>query len=187
MHQPETKSFKHLTISVEKLPASTAQQARLTSYAAERARLLLGCYRTGDANDPETYVAAIAAMLARFPEEVITQVTHPVNGLPSKKSWLPTVKEVHDACAEIAEPIARRERNAKIAADLKAERDAEPDKSNRPTREELQAKYGKNWGLTSLDEKLKANTFKAPTAEQLSAYYATHTLGGKLKEGEKSK
>jgi hypothetical protein len=35
-----------------KLPASMARED-LTSYAAMRAKLLLGCYRTGDANDPE--------------------------------------------------------------------------------------------------------------------------------------
>ena len=182
MRRPEAESFKQLTISVEKLPASTAQQERRSSYAAERARLLLGCYRTGDANDPETYVAAIGAMLSKFPEEVITQVTHPVTGLPSKKSWLPTVKEVHDACAEIAEPIARRERNAKLAAEQFAARAAEPDKSNRPTREELQAKYGENWGLESLDKKPSIDNYKAPTKEQLRAHYATHNLGFKPKE-----
>lgn len=122
-------------------------------------------------------------MLARFPEEVITQVTHPVTGLPSKKSWLPTVKEVHDACAEIAEPIARRERNAKITAELMAERAAEPDKTNRPTREELQAKYGENWGLTSLDQPKKPPK-PAPSIDELRAHYARHNLGFQPKTEE---
>jgi hypothetical protein len=51
-------------------------------YAMQRARLLLGCYRTGEANDPETYVAAITATLARYSEAIITEVTHPATGLP---------------------------------------------------------------------------------------------------------
>lgn len=182
MDRPDAKSFKHLTLSVERLPASMAQQERLTSYAAERARLLFGSFRTGNANDPETYVAAVTAVLARFPEGVITEVTHPVTGLPKQTDWLPTVKEVHDACEKAMEPIYRREREAKILADLKADREVEPDKSNRPTREELQAKYGPNWGLTSLDEKPKENTFKAPTKEQLAQHYATHNLGFQPKQ-----
>src|SRR5260370_1058576 len=69
MEKPKAESFKLLTISVEKLPASMAQQTRISEYATERARLLLGCYRTGDANDPATYVAAIAATLARYSEQ----------------------------------------------------------------------------------------------------------------------
>jgi hypothetical protein len=69
-----------------------------------RAKILLGCFRTGEANDPDTYVAAIAAILSRYPQEVMTSVTHPATGLPSKKSWLPTVKEVVDACNEAHEP-----------------------------------------------------------------------------------
>jgi hypothetical protein len=85
MENRKAQSFKPLTISLENLPASMARQEQLTSYAAQRAKLLLGCYRTGDANDPETYVAAITAILARYPEEVITSVTHPATGLAIEK------------------------------------------------------------------------------------------------------
>ena len=60
--------------------------------------LMFGCYRRGDANDPDTYTAAIAAVLAEYPPEVVKAVTDPRTGLPRKVSWLPTVKEVSDAC-----------------------------------------------------------------------------------------
>lgn len=59
---------------------------------------MFGCYRKGDANDPETYVAAITATLARYPEDVIRDVTHPATGLPVQSNFLPTVAEVHKAC-----------------------------------------------------------------------------------------
>jgi hypothetical protein len=85
----------------------------LKSYAAKRARLLFGCYRKGDANDPETYVAAITAVLSRFPEDVIKQVTHPAKGLPIRTDFLPTVAEVHRACEAIMLP--RREAVARDA------------------------------------------------------------------------
>lgn len=183
MRHPEAKSFKQLTISVEKLPASMAQHERQTAYAAERARILLGCYRTGDANDPETYVAAVAAVLAKFPELVVTQVTHPVEGLPRLKSWLPTVKEVFDACREASLPLLEREREEKIIAETLARRNADPDKTNRPTREEMQAQYGPNWGLKSLDQPVRKPK-PAPTIEELRDHYAKFKLAFEPKEGE---
>jgi hypothetical protein len=67
-------------------------------YATERVRVLFGCYRKGDANDPELYTAALTAVLAEYPTEVIRAVTDPRSGLPRKLQWLPTVKEVSDAC-----------------------------------------------------------------------------------------
>lgn len=99
-------------------------------------------------------MAAITAVLARFPEVVITSVTHPVTGLPATKSWLPTVKEVLDACAEAVRPIAENEARLKrIKQQLEArEREASGIK---PTREQLKEKYGDNWGLRR-NEKEKA-------------------------------
>jgi len=181
MQKINQASFKQLTISVEKLPASTAQQEALTSYAAERARLLLGCYRTGDANDPDTYVAAITAILARYPEQVITEVTHPATGLPSKKSWLPTVKEVADACVEAVAPIIEREKHNEQLAEQFAIR-ANDDAIRRPTREELQAKYGKDWGLTSLTpDKPKDQNPQSMNAERLRHHYQHYDLAFKPK------
>jgi hypothetical protein len=104
-------SFKPLTVSLTQSGVSTPDLTRLTAYAAERARLLLGCYRRGDANDPDTYVAAITATLARYPEDVIKAVTHPATGLPIKQDFLPTVREVHLACEAIEQP--RREARAR--------------------------------------------------------------------------
>ncbi len=71
---------------------------------------MFGCYRKGDANDPDTYVAAITATLARYPEDVIRDVTHPATGLPIQKDFLPTVREVYLACEAIVQP--RREAKA---------------------------------------------------------------------------
>ena len=180
---PNPESFRLLTISAEKLPASMARQAEISQYATDRARLLLGCYRTGDANDPETYVAAIAATLARYSEEIITAVTHPVTGLPSKKSWLPTVKEVHDACEEIDEferhKIARERRTVAQLAE-RAEQDRLA--AHKPTFEQLQAKYGPNWGFTPREQP-KASDFKAPSWQGIASSYSADPLRiGRLME-----
>lgn len=66
--------------------------------AAKAAQLLLGCYRKGDAADPDTYVAAIAATLAQFPEHVVRKITNPVTGIPARIAFLPAVAEVRQAC-----------------------------------------------------------------------------------------
>lgn len=143
----------------------------MTSYAAQRAKLLVGCYRTGEANDPETYVAAITAVLAHYPDQVITEVTHPISGLPSKKGWLPTVKEVNDACATAVEPIAREEARLKRIKE-QMEMIARMDRGERPTMEQLHSKYGKDWGLSAVDPE-KQETFKAPTWDQIGAFYSS--------------
>jgi hypothetical protein len=147
-----------------------AQQESLTEYAAQRAELLLGCYRTGDANDPKTYVAAITAILAHYPEEVITSVTHPVSGLPSKKGWLPTVKEVTDACADAIEPIKQNELRLKRIKE-QLEMRAREASGEKPTLEQLHSKYGKNWGL-EIEDKFKPAPKPAPSWSEIAKTYS---------------
>jgi hypothetical protein len=179
MQNRKAPSFKPLTISAQNLPVSMAEQADKMDYAAERARLLLGCYRTGDANDPETYVTAIAAVLAKYPDAVITAVTDPRIGLPRKKTWLPSIKEVYDACDAEYEPmreeIARQDR---IKRQLRERADLE--EAPRPTLEQLKAKYGKNWGISDPEE-AKREIKPAPTAEQLRHHYQYYDLAFKPK------
>jgi hypothetical protein len=173
MQNRDTESFKQLTVSVEKLPASMAQSAKISTYATERAQLLLGCYRSGEANDPDTYVAAIAATLARYSAAIITDVTHPVSGLPARLSWLPTVKEVFTACeAEAGKIAAYVAREKRIAEQLAAR--AEEDRlraGKRLTIEELKAKYGgDNWGLK--EPPRKQDNWRAPAWDKVTEAYA---------------
>src|SRR5688572_11161104 len=105
---PQTSSSKSSPRSTDQpQPASCS-----TEYAAERARLMFGCYRRGDANDPDTYVMAVTAVLMRYSPDVVRTVTDPYSGLPSRKSesgWsgLPDVADVKQACEAEA---ARQER-----------------------------------------------------------------------------
>lgn len=59
---------------------------------------MFGCYRKQDANDPDIYVAAVAAILNEYPPAVIDYVTDPRTGLANRLKWLPTVAEVREAC-----------------------------------------------------------------------------------------
>ena len=77
--------------------------------AGERARLMLSCYRQGEASDPEAYVTAICAVLAYYPEPVVRKVTHPLHGIPGKLKWLPSIAEVKAECDAEVEPIRARQ------------------------------------------------------------------------------
>lgn len=152
----------------------------MAAYAADRARLLLGCYRTGDANDPGTYVAAIAAILSRYPEWVITTVTHPATGLPSRKSWLPTVKEVSEACISAMEPVIEREARTERVRQQLAERER-VESIKRTSYEDLKAKYGQEFGMGATEEVSKPAMVPAPSVDQLRHHYRHYDLQFKPK------
>lgn len=68
-------------------------------------------------------MAAITAVLSRYEEQVIKAVTHPAKGLPIRTQFLPTVKEVFEACEEIAQPKREAEARKKRIDKQIAERD----------------------------------------------------------------
>lgn len=76
-------------------PSMTQHQV---TYAAERAKLLFGSYRKGDANDPDTYVAAITAVLSEYPPDVVKRVTDPRLGIARKSKFMPNLCELSEAC-----------------------------------------------------------------------------------------
>lgn len=136
--KPLATSFKPLMTSLRGSGPSTDQRQAKAAYSAERARLLFGQFRKGDANDPQTYTASIAAVLAEYPDDIVRQATDPRTGLGAHLSWLPTVKEVHDFCREIVEAeasAARRERDLQTQIASRAE--YERIRESAPTREEL--------------------------------------------------
>lgn len=94
--------------------------------AKKQARLLLGCYRTGDANDPEVYVAAVVAVLSKYPMHVMRMACDPNDGLPSKIKWLPTIAEVSEECRRLHDyDLRMAERERRILAQIE-ERKALP-------------------------------------------------------------
>ncbi len=90
----------------------------------ERARLLFGQYRKGEANDPETYTATVAAILAQYPMETIRHVTDPITGLatnPIDPKWtgMPDPAHVKTACENHHGPTRRmREREEALRLQL---------------------------------------------------------------------
>jgi len=77
--------------------------------ATRLATSLFGCYRASEANDPETFIAAVAATLATYPEPIARQVCDR-SGLPSQSKWLPSIAELREACDRAMAPIRAAER-----------------------------------------------------------------------------
>lgn len=124
LHAPSTSSDTTLQRQIE---------------AKKAAIRLLGCYRTGDANDPETYISAVICVLARYPIEVIRDATDPATGLPGRLKWLPSIAEIREECEMLAARIAREaEREKRIAEQLEA-RKALPDMRPRKSYAQLQS------------------------------------------------
>lgn len=90
-------------------PSSTPWMAK-QKLAAERARLLLGCYRRIDAMDPDTWVLAIALVLSAYEDWVILEATHPRTGIQATekfKSWPPNSGELKHFCDDMARRALR--------------------------------------------------------------------------------
>lgn len=127
-------------------PSNNSDAVSRQIKAKAGARRLLGCYRTGDANDPEVYISAVVAVLAQYPPDVIRSVTEPTTGLPSKLNWLPTVREVTQACEEIEGPRRRiREWEASARRQIQDRKPLQiTDNRPRPTYEELVERCAKD-------------------------------------------
>jgi hypothetical protein len=73
--------------------------------------------------------------------------------MPGRSVWLPSLSEVKSALDIQAAGLLRSVQRAKAEAENLAERRKwQRARKGRPTLEELQAKYGPNWGLPTLAE-----------------------------------
>jgi len=124
---------------------------------------MFACYRKGDANDPDTYVSAVGAVLADYTPDIIRDVTDPRTGLPSRKDWSPTVREVKSACEDIAGPRRRAaEWERRAQASLNQQALPPPAKLSR---DEIEAILGRPLG----DRTRPMKAFKGRDLEEFQA------------------
>lgn len=120
---------------------SGSNESERSEQLAELTKILLGCFRKGEANDPEIYSGAVLAVLSDYPIEIVQAVVDPRTGLPSRIDWYPTVAEVKRACEELAAPLRDRLAREKREQQQLAERKtlALTHQKRRKTYEEIQA------------------------------------------------
>ena len=99
----EPYTTRHETSRSSSSKGSTSQHQ--AAYASQRAEVLFGCYRRGDANDPARYVAAIAAVLSMYDADLIREVTDPRTGICTAEKYMtfmPNAGELKVYCDGIA-------------------------------------------------------------------------------------
>lgn len=118
-------------------------------------------------------------MLEQYPNDVVVYVTDPRTGVQRASKFPPTIAEIVAACDSRMAHIHQQKRFENWG---KNEPEMiEPPRQDRPSIEDLKAKYGPNWGMTSLDAPAKPPK-PAPTKEELAEHYRTHGLAFKPKQ-----
>lgn len=92
--------------------------------AARLAAQLFGCYRASEANDPETFITAATAVLARYPEAIVRAVCDPVGGLPGEDTWLPSIARIRAECEKRMQPLRDQERRDRVRGETLGRRTA---------------------------------------------------------------
>ena len=103
----EPCTTQRMTSSPKSTRSTSPHQA---AYAVERAKVLFGSYRRGDANDPDAYVAAIAAVLSSYDADLIRVVTDPRSGIATTEkfmAFMPNAGELKVYCDAIRDRRAR--------------------------------------------------------------------------------
>jgi hypothetical protein len=122
-------------------------QNHQSRWLGEKVKTMCSCYRKDETINPEMYAAALGSVLSEYPAEVIEFVTDPRTGLPSTQQWLPTIKEVHDACRAYMDRLAGPAHRAAALEKQLAERDEYEAKlrarANNPTQDEIEDRLGR--------------------------------------------
>jgi hypothetical protein len=90
-------------------------------------------------------MASLGRVLEQYPNEVVVYITDPRTGIQRTSKWAPTIAEIVEACdAQVTDlhRISRYENWGK-SNDLLLD----GPKTEKPSRDELIAKFGPNFGL----------------------------------------
>lgn len=148
------------------LPPSTERLNSRKTLILQRQRILFSAYRSDQYSDPEGYVASLQMVLEQYPNDVIIHVTDPRTGVQRHLKWPPSIAEIIEACDKRMQEKARLERLQNPRREVPA---LGPPQEARPTREEMIAKYGENWGLDPVTPKRAPE--RAPSWDTIVAEY----------------
>ena len=120
-------------------------------WALAQVDLFFGSFRKAEADDPKVFAAGCLRLFTAYSADAVRHVVDPETGLPGRSEWLPSLKAVRDALVAFEEQRRReqaRRARAQAAQGRAAEGDAwEAKRAERPTFDELRARYGPNWGM----------------------------------------
>jgi len=108
--------------------------------------------------------------LEQYPNDVIVWVTDPRTGVQRSCKWPPTIAEIVEACDQRMQDKARLTRLQTWGKRNEAPM-LEAPREERPSMEELKAKYGENWGLAEAPMAAKPPPAKAKSWDEVIAEY----------------
>lgn len=110
--------------------------------------MLFASYRKADFDDPDAFINVLGSALEDYSVEVIEYVTNPKTGIQRRSKFPPTVSEIVAECEQHAAFLGRVEKMREWGTPAQAAGLIEPPpRSDRPSYDELMAKFGDNWGL----------------------------------------
>jgi hypothetical protein len=97
------------TVAEPPMPSSppSRRPGTITMQTAQAVQKLLGFYPPLDVNEPEAFIAGIATIFGKYPDELVALAVEP-DGIPSRVKYLNSLAAIKAACDEIYEPIVRR-------------------------------------------------------------------------------
>lgn len=85
------------------------------AYCLRRAKAICGCYRRDEAQDPETFAAALALVLGDYPTSIVDFIADPRTGVITKYPMgLPNVGQIKQFCDDTLRQQERLEHYAKL-------------------------------------------------------------------------
>jgi hypothetical protein len=128
----------------------------LLSEAIEVVGEMLKGYANGGANASGSYIGALAQVLAHYPRMIALRAGNLVTGVPRETRFLPTPADVISWCErELTEwrtIVERDDRDRQLRKEALERADEtarlEAARKVRPTLQQMQEKYGPNWGLS---------------------------------------
>ena len=113
-------------------------------------------------------MASLGMVLEQYPDDVVVYITDPRTGIQRRCKWPPAISEIVEACDQHQQYLDRLEQFKNRRT--KPAQIEGPPREDRPTLEQLHAKYGKDWGLKTLDEPPKPPK-PAPMWDEIIATY----------------
>lgn len=134
--------------------------------------MLLSAYPTNDFDDPKAALASFIEVLSGYSDVIVQHVTSNKTGIQRRSKFPPRIAELVAACDEAASIIEREKRYTNWGRDNRKE--IEGPKGPRMTKEEMEAKYGPNYGLDPIGKDRTGTTQKpAPTWDQIKEMYGS--------------
>lgn len=157
--------------------------------AVDKATALFGSFKRAETHDPDRFITGVTAIFTMYPVDVVTFLCDPTQGLPVMCDWLPTMREIKEACDREVSRIELRKKAEKFqrraqASGYKGRQHVE---TFDPPEKKLRIEdYGPNWGVDP-NGGIDARKPWAPRPlgeimAEWSAKYGVKTNGQEIKE-----